>query len=73
MEEWKQVEKRTETRESPEGDVTNINVGPGSSTQVDDDDVTVDEERETALHDIADDPAGSTIITQEETIEKHRR
>ena len=75
MEEWKKVEKRTEVRETPDGGVTNVNVGPGNSTQVDDDavdEVTVDEERETELHDINEDPE-STIIRQEETIEKQQR
>ena len=56
MEEWKKVEKRTEVSESAEGDVTNVNVDPESSVDIDDAD-TVDEERETELHDLADDRA----------------
>lgn len=60
MEEWKKTEKRTETRESPEGGVTNIDVDPENSTQVVDDD-TIDEERETEVHDLADDRADSEV------------
>jgi len=60
------VEKRTEvTREEREPKVTtkttNINIGSDGSTQV-------QEEQE-----IVDDPVGSTIIRQEETIEKQQR
>ena len=59
------VEKRTEvTREDrvadPTKKTTNINVGDGSTQ--------VQEEEE-----IVDDPVGSTIIRQEETVEKHQR
>jgi hypothetical protein len=67
MEERKIVDKRTMvTREDhvdhvKEPKTTNINVGPGGST-------LVQEESE-----IDDDPVGSTIIRQEETIEKHQR
>ena len=64
MEERKIVEKRTEvTREKrePEKKITNVNIGPDGSTQV-------QEETE-----IVDDPVTSTIIRQEETIEKHQR
>ena len=60
------VEKRTEiTREEREPKVTpkttNVNVGSDGTTQV-------QEEQE-----IVDDPVGSTIIRQEETVEKHQR
>jgi hypothetical protein len=67
MEERKVVEKRTTvTREDhvdqvKEPKTTNINIGPDGSTQV-------QEEGE-----IVDDPVGSTIIRQEETIEKQQR
>ena len=64
MEERKIVEKRTEVTSKErveEPKTTNINVGPDGSTQV-------QEETE-----IVDDPVGSTIIQQEETIEKHQR
>jgi hypothetical protein len=72
MDEFKRVEKRTEVRETPQGDVTNINVPPDNATAVDEE-TTVDEERETKRHEIVDDPLGSKIIQQEETIEKHQR
>ena len=60
------VEKRTEvTREErvadPKKKTTNVNVGTDGSTQV-------QEEQE-----IVDDPVRSTIIRQEETVEKHQR
>ncbi|MEO8632900.1 MAG: hypothetical protein ABI466_06040 [Chloroflexota bacterium] len=58
------VEKRTEvTREVPvrEPKTTNVNIGSDGSTQI-------QEEGE-----IVDDPVGSTIITTEETVEKHQR
>jgi hypothetical protein len=64
MEERKVVEKRTEvTHETsePKSKTTNVNVGPDGSTQV-------QEEAE-----IVEDPVKSTIIRQEETIEKHQR
>jgi hypothetical protein len=66
MEERKTVEKRTEiTRDEREPKVTpkttNVNIGSDGSTQV-------QEEQE-----IVDDPVGSTIIRQEETVEKHQR
>jgi hypothetical protein len=65
MEERKTVEKRTEiTREKvadPKKKTTNVNIGSDGSTQV-------QEEQE-----IVDDPVGSTIIRQEETVEKHQR
>ena len=73
MDEYKRVEKRTEVSEDPEGRVTNINVGPDSTTVVDEN-VDVDEERETTRHEIEEDTdAANTIIRQEETIEKHQR
>ena len=73
MDEYKKVEKRTEVREDPEGKVTNINVGPDNTTVVDEN-VDVDEERETTRHEIEEDTAAAnTIIRQEETIEKHQR
>lgn len=72
MDEYKRVEKRTEVSESPEGGVTNINVGP-DSTAVVDEETDVDEERETVRHELEDDPAKETIVRQEETIEKHQR
>jgi hypothetical protein len=60
------VEKRTEvTREDrvpdPKKKTTNINIGGDGSTQI-------QEEQE-----IVDDPVGSTIIRQEETIAKEQR
>ena len=57
------VEKRTEiTREKvAEPKTTNVNIGSDGSTQI-------QEEQE-----IVDDPVGSTIIRQEETVEKHQR
>ena len=60
------VEKRTEvTREDrvadPKTKTTNINIGSDGSTQV-------QEEQESV-----DDPVGSTIIRREETVEKHQR
>lgn len=64
MEERKVVEKRTEvTREDRvrEPKTTNVNVGPDGSTQVQEE------------QDIVDDPVGSTVIRQEETIEKQQR
>jgi hypothetical protein len=64
MEERKTVEKRTEvTREArePKSKTTNVNVGSDGSTQV-------QEEAE-----IVEDPVESTIIRQEETIEKNQR
>ncbi|HKY51804.1 MAG TPA: hypothetical protein VJP45_11170 [Candidatus Limnocylindria bacterium] len=72
MEEFKRVEKRTEVRETPEGGVTNVNVGP-DSTAVVDEKIDEDEERETEHHDLEEDRASDTIIRQEETIEKHQR
>jgi hypothetical protein len=67
MEERKVVEKRTTvTREDrvdqvEEPKTTNVNVGPDGSTQVQEE------------VDIVEDPVESTIIRQEETIEKHQR
>jgi hypothetical protein len=64
MEERKIVEKRTEVTSKErveEPKTTNVNVGPDGSTQV-------QEETE-----VVDDPVASTIIQQEETIEKHQR
>ena len=64
MEERKIVEKRTEVTSKErvaDPKTTNVNVGPDGSTQV-------QEETE-----IVDDPVGSTIIRQEETVEKHQR
>jgi hypothetical protein len=61
------VEKRTTvTREDHVDEVeeprtTNVNVGPDGDTQVQED------------VGIVDDPVGSTIVRQEETIEKHQR
>jgi hypothetical protein len=56
MDEWKRTEKRTETRETPEGGATEIDIDPENSTQIVDDE-TLDEERETEVHDLADDRA----------------
>ena len=67
MEDRKIVEKRTTvTREDHVDQVekpktTNVNVGADGTTQV-------QEETE-----IVEEPAGSTIVRQEETIEKHQR
>lgn len=58
------VEKRTEiTREVPvrEPKTTNVNIGSDGSTQIQED------------AEIVDDPVGTTIIHQEETVEKHQR
>ena len=64
MEERKVVEKRTEvTREKtvePQTKTTNVNISPDGSTQV-------QEETE-----VVDEPVGSTVIRQEETIERDR-
>ena len=67
MEERKVVEKRTTvTREDhvdgvAEPKTTNVNIGADGTTQVQED------------TDMVEDPVGSTIIRQEETIEKHQR
>ena len=65
MEERKVVEKRTTvTREDhidEEPKTTNVNIGSDGNTQVQED------------SEIVDDPVGSTIITTEETVEKHQR
>jgi CRP-like cAMP-binding protein len=66
VDEYQRIEKRTVVREDIEtGEVepktTNVNIGPDGSAQVEED------------VDVLDDPAGSTIIRQEETIEKHQR
>ena len=67
MEDREVVEKRTTvTREDHVDQVevpttTNVNIGPDGDTQVQED------------TEIVDDPVGSTIIRQEETIEKHQR
>ena len=65
MEERKVVEKRTTvTREDhidEEPKTTNVNIGPDGNTQIQED------------SEIVDDPVGSTIITTEETVEKHQR
>lgn len=67
MEDHKIVEKRTTvTREDHVNQVevpkiTNVNIGPDGDTQVQEE------------VDIVDEPVGSTIIRQEETIEKHQR
>jgi hypothetical protein len=64
MEERKVVEKRTETTSREhvaDPKTTNVNVGPDGSTQV-------QEEQE-----IVEEPVGSTVIRQEETIEKQQR
>jgi hypothetical protein len=58
------VEKRTTiTRKEhvDEPKTTNVNVGSDGSTQIQED------------SDLVEDPVGSTIIRQEETIEKHQR
>ena len=60
------VEKRTEVTQEdrvpdPKKKTTNVNIGGDGSTQI-------QEEQE-----IVDDPVGSTIIRQEETIEKQQR
>jgi hypothetical protein len=65
MEERKVVEKRTEvTREEREPKTTpkttNVNIGSDGSTQIQEESEVVDE------------PVGSTVIRQEETIERDR-
>ena len=67
MEDRKVVEKRTTvTREDhidgvEEPKTTNVNIGADGTTQVQED------------SELVEDPVGSTIIRQEETIEKHQR
>lgn len=67
MEERKVVEKRTTvTREDhvdhvKEPKTTNVNIGSDGTTQVQE------------VTEVVDDPVTSTIIRQEETIEKHQR
>lgn len=67
MEDHKVVEKRTTvTRQdhvdhAPEPKTTNVNIGADGTTQVQED------------TEVVEDPVGSTIIRQEETIEKHQR
>ena len=56
-----EVERETVSRPKMSPKTTNVNVSPDGSTQV-------QEETE-----IVDDPVGSTIIRQEETVEKHQR
>jgi len=56
-----EVERETVSRPKTSPKTTNINISPDGSTQV-------QEETE-----IVDDPVGSTIIRQEETLEKHQR
>ncbi len=64
MEERKIVEKRTEvTREKttePKTRTTNVNISPDGSTQIQEE------------SDVVDEPVGSTVIRQEETIERDR-
>ncbi len=66
MEDRKVAEKGTDVTgedrgADPKTKTTNLNVGTDGSTQL-------LEEQE-----IVDDPVGSTIIRQEETVEKHQR
>ena len=67
MEDRKVVEKRTTvTREDhvdgvEEPKTTNVNIGADGTTQVQED------------SELVEDPVGSTIIRQEETIEKQQR
>ena len=56
-----EVERETVSRPKTSPRTTNINISSDGSTQV-------QEETE-----IIDDPVGSTIIRQEETVEKHQR
>ena len=56
-----EVERETVTHEKTGPKTTNVNVGPDGTTQV-------QEEQE-----IVQEPAGSTIIRQEETIERSER
>jgi len=56
-----EVERETVSRPNTSPRTTNINISSDGSTQV-------QEETE-----IIDDPVGSTIIRQEETVEKHQR
>ena len=64
MEDSKIVEKRTEvTREKtaePKTRTTNVNISPDGSTQIQEE------------SDVVDEPVGSTVIRQEETIERDR-
>ena len=64
MEERKIVEKRTEvTREKttePKTRTTNVNISPDGSTQIQEE------------SDVVDEPVGSVVIRQEETIERDR-
>ena len=56
-----EVERETVSREETTPRTTNINVGPDGTTQV-------QEEQE-----IVDEPVSSTVIRQEETVEKDKR
>jgi hypothetical protein len=56
-----EVERETVTREKAGPKTTNVNVGPDGTTQV-------EEEQE-----VVEEPVGSTVIRQEETIEKSKR
>jgi hypothetical protein len=56
-----EVERETVSRERTDPKTTNVNVGRDGSTQVQEE------------QDIVDDPVGSTIIRQEETVEKQQR
>jgi hypothetical protein len=63
MEERKVIEKRTEVRreeqEKKKPGVTNINVGPDGSTQV-------------QQEDVVDDPVGTTTVREETRIEEKK-
>lgn len=66
MEDRKVVEKRTTVTREDHGHVeepktANVNIGADGTTQVQED------------TEVVDDPVGSTIIRQDETIEKHQR
>jgi hypothetical protein len=56
-----EVERETVTRERSDPKTTNVNVGPDGGTQI-------QEEQE-----IVEEPVGSTVIRQEETVEKQQR
>jgi hypothetical protein len=64
MEERKTVEKRTEVHHeemvAKKPGITNVNVGPDGSTQVQEEDVI-------------DDPVGTTTVREETTVEEKRK
>ena len=64
MEEWKTVEKRTEVHHEEKVErkpgVTNVNVGPDGSTQIQEEDVI-------------DEPVGMTTVREETIVEEKKK